>query len=57
MKKSPQQLVLRSETLRTVRTLANVDLSRVVGGYDTGDHACFAAVVVPPAVVVTATRG
>jgi hypothetical protein len=32
MKKTPKKLMLRSET---VRTLANMDLARVVGGFDT----------------------
>jgi len=36
MKKTPQKLVLRRETLRM---LANVDLSRAVGG-DSGDVQC-----------------
>jgi hypothetical protein len=37
MKKTPQKLVLRSETLRT---LANMDLARAVGGFDSGDVQC-----------------
>ena len=50
MKQASRNLVLRSETLRT---LSNVDLVRAVGGfqsadkpcglvvvYDTGEHAC-----------------
>jgi len=37
MKKTPQKLVLRRETLRT---LANMDLSRVVGGLDSGAEPC-----------------
>ena len=53
MKKTRQKLVLRSETLRA---LANVDLARAVGGFDTdravvdtGDKAC------PTGVAVAAT--
>jgi hypothetical protein len=37
MKKTPRKLVLRSETLRT---LANRDLVRIVGGFDSGDKVC-----------------
>jgi hypothetical protein len=37
MKKSPRNLVLRSETLRT---LANMDLERAVGGIDSGAAPC-----------------
>jgi hypothetical protein len=37
MKKTPQKLVLRSETLRT---LAHMDLARAVGGVDSGDKPC-----------------
>jgi hypothetical protein len=37
MKKTPRKLVLRSETLRT---LANMDLARVVGGLDSGAAPC-----------------
>lgn len=48
MKKTPQKLVLRSETLRT---LGNLELARALGGsgsaavpcpglFDTGDKAC-----------------
>jgi hypothetical protein len=33
MKKTPRRLVLRSETLRM---LANMDLVRAVGGFDSG---------------------
>jgi hypothetical protein len=39
MKKTPRRLVLRSETLRT---LANMDLSRAIGGVDSGDNPCAA---------------
>jgi hypothetical protein len=49
MKKSPPKLVLRRETLRA---LAGVDLTRVVGGQDedaaqTGDRQCNAPAVAP----------
>jgi len=37
MKKTPPKLVLRSETLRT---LANMDLARAVGGFDSGGIQC-----------------
>ena len=37
MKKTPSKLVVRSETLRM---LANMDLRRVVGGYDSGVATC-----------------
>jgi hypothetical protein len=37
MKKTPRTLVLRSETLRT---LANMDLARAVGGIDSGAAPC-----------------
>jgi hypothetical protein len=37
MKKTPRKLVLRSETLRT---LANMDLMRAVGGVDSGAEQC-----------------
>jgi len=37
MKKTPRRLVLRSETLRT---LANLDLARAVGGVDSGAATC-----------------
>jgi hypothetical protein len=37
MKKTPRKLVLRSETLRT---LADLDLSRAVGGLDSGVATC-----------------
>jgi hypothetical protein len=37
MKKTPRKLVLCSETLRT---LANMDLTRVVGGFDSGEFQC-----------------
>jgi hypothetical protein len=39
MKKTPRRLVLRSETLRT---LANLDLARAVGGIDSGAAPCAA---------------
>jgi len=39
MKKIPQKLVLRSETLRV---LTNMDLERVVGGIDSGAKQCLA---------------
>jgi len=39
MKKTPQKLVLRSEMLRT---LANMDLARAVGGVDSGAAPCVA---------------
>ena len=39
MKKTPRRLVLRSETLRT---LANMDLARAVGGVDSGAAPCAA---------------
>jgi len=42
MKKTPRRLVLRCETLRT---LANLDLARAVGGFDSGDKACQGPVV------------
>jgi hypothetical protein len=42
MKKTPKKLVLRSETLRTLRTLAHRDLARAVGGVDSGDNPCAA---------------
>jgi hypothetical protein len=41
MKKASRNLVLRSETLRT---LANMELARAVGGADSGDKQCPAAV-------------
>lgn len=34
MKKTPRKLVLRGQTLRV---LTNIDLSRAVGGLDSGD--------------------
>jgi hypothetical protein len=37
MKKTPRRLVLRRETLRT---LANMDLARAVGGVDSGVATC-----------------
>lgn len=37
MKKTPRKLVLRSETFRT---LNNTDLSRAVGGFDSGAVQC-----------------
>jgi hypothetical protein len=37
MKKHPRNLALRSETLRT---LVNMDLTRAIGGFDTGAKAC-----------------
>ena len=37
MKKTLRKLVLRSETLRT---LANMDLARAVGGIDSGAEPC-----------------
>jgi hypothetical protein len=37
MKKPPRELVLRSEALRT---LANMDLVRAVGGFDSGAEQC-----------------
>jgi hypothetical protein len=37
MKKTPQKLVLRRETLRT---LAKLDLARAVGGVDSGAAPC-----------------
>jgi hypothetical protein len=37
MKKTLRKLVLRSETLRT---LANMDLARAVGGVDSGAEQC-----------------
>jgi hypothetical protein len=37
MKKTPRKFVLRSETLRT---LANTDLARAVGGFDSGGNQC-----------------
>jgi len=37
MKKTSRKLVLRSETLRA---LANMDLARVVGGFDSGTKVC-----------------
>jgi hypothetical protein len=37
MKKPPRRLVLRSETLRT---LANMDLARAVGGVGSGAAPC-----------------
>jgi hypothetical protein len=60
MKKTPQKLVLRSETLRTLRTLANMDLVRAVGGVDSGAEPCPAVfdsgrVACETAVVVIAT--
>ena len=39
MKKTPRRLVLHSETLRT---LANMDLVRAVGGVDSGAAPCAA---------------
>jgi hypothetical protein len=40
MKKTPRILVLRRETLRT---LANMDLARAVGGADSGAQPCAVA--------------
>ena len=40
MKKTPRKLVLRSETLRT---LPNVDLAHVIGGFDSGAEQCLVA--------------
>jgi len=40
-KKSPRKLVLRSQTLRV---LADLDLSRAVGGFDSGNAPCPAVV-------------
>jgi hypothetical protein len=37
MKKNPRKLAVRSET---VRTLANMDLARAVGGFESGDFQC-----------------
>jgi hypothetical protein len=37
MKKTPQKLVLRTETLRA---LANIDLARAIGGFDSGVQQC-----------------
>jgi len=37
MKKTPGKLVLRRET---VRALANLDLSRAIGGLDSGNVQC-----------------
>jgi len=37
MKKTPRKLVLHRETLRT---LANADLVRAVGGFETGEKQC-----------------
>lgn len=37
MKKASRKLVLRSET---VRTLANIELARAVGGFDSGKVQC-----------------
>jgi hypothetical protein len=37
MKKTPQKLVLRTETLRA---LANIDLARAVGGLNSGAVQC-----------------
>jgi hypothetical protein len=39
MKKNPRKLVLRSETIRALRKLENIDLAHVVGGGDLGDPA------------------
>jgi len=39
MKKTPRKLVLSSETLRT---LANMDLARAIGGLDSGIIQCLA---------------
>jgi hypothetical protein len=36
-KKTPRKLVLRSQTLRV---LADLDLSRALGGFDSGDAQC-----------------
>jgi len=58
MKKPPRKLVLHSETLRT---LANMDLARAVGGVDSGAAPCAAirdtgriACVTEAAVIATA---
>jgi len=40
MKKTPRKLVLRSETLRTLRTLPTIDIVRAVGGVDSGAATC-----------------
>jgi hypothetical protein len=37
MKKANRNLLLRSETLRT---LANMELARAIGGIDSGDFQC-----------------
>jgi hypothetical protein len=37
MKKTPRKLVLRSETLRT---LANMDLARAIGGFESAAAQC-----------------
>ena len=50
MKKTPRKLVLRSQTLRV---LHNVDLTRAVGGLDSGVAACPAAADSGPAVCPT----
>lgn len=61
MKKASRKLVLRSET---VRTLANLELARAVGGVDSAAFQCPAAVAdsgriqcPAQAAVVTATCG
>jgi hypothetical protein len=41
MKKTSRKLVLRSQTLRV---LADIDLTRAVGGFDSGNGQCQAAV-------------
>jgi hypothetical protein len=40
MKRTPNKLVLCSETLRTLRTLGDKDLARAVGGVDSGAAPC-----------------
>jgi hypothetical protein len=57
MKKTPRKLVLRSEILRT---LANMDLMRAVGGIDSGAEKCLALLdtglkACPTGVAVVAT--
>jgi hypothetical protein len=54
MKKSPRKLMLRSET---IRTLANMDLSRAVGGVAGTDDKSGCVIVAAPVVVVTTACG
>jgi hypothetical protein len=53
MKKTLQKLLLRSETLRT---LANTDLARAIGGSDPGDAVQSGAKQCPAQVVVDSGR-